>query len=95
MIALDANAFSIGTTAYKLDGSVTTIPGPRGDITAKAAWQGDKLVIESTAPTAAGGTSVSKTSWYLDGESLVRETSRTGPDGQPMVSKTYFKRGGF
>src|SRR5262245_26771607 len=32
VIALDTNTFTVGTTAYKLDGSVTTIDSPNGAI---------------------------------------------------------------
>ena len=89
-ISLDATTFTIATaetsTAYKLDGSATTTETPRGNITVKAGWKDDRIVIETTAPGAAGPM-VSTTSWYLDGATLVRETSVTGADGQPVVRK--------
>jgi hypothetical protein len=94
-IVLDEKSFTIATsgntTTYKLDGSVTTIETPRGSQTAKAAWKGDKLVIETTIPTPNGSVTTT-TGWYLDSGSLVRESSRTGPDGQPIVSKTFYKK---
>ena len=68
--------FTIATaetsTAYKLDGSATTTETPRGNVTVKAGWKDDRIVIETTAPGAAGPM-VSTTSWYLDGAALVRE----------------------
>jgi len=90
-IVLDTTSFTVGPTTYKLDGSVTTMQGPRGDITAKAAWKGDKLVIETTSPGSEGPV-VTTTTWYREGESLVRETSTPGLDGQPIVRKTFFKK---
>jgi hypothetical protein len=94
-LSLDANTFTVGSgeisTAYKLDGSVTTIDTERGQIATKAAWKGDHIVIETTAP-GPNGSITTTTSWYLEGESLVRETSRPGPDGQPTVNKAYFKK---
>ena len=90
-IVLDTTSFTVGPTTYKLDGSITTMQGPRGDITAKAAWKGDKLVIETTSPGSEGPV-VTTTTWYREGESLVRETSTPGLDGQPIVRKTFFKK---
>ena len=40
------SAQSIQTSVYKLDGSLTNVPGPLGwETTAKAAWQGDALAV--------------------------------------------------
>ena len=40
------SAQSIQTSVYKLDGSVTSVPGPLGwETTAKASWQGDTLAV--------------------------------------------------
>ena len=95
VIAIDATTFTVTTgstpIAYKLDGSATRIETPRGVQTAKAAWKGDRLVIETTG-AGADASLVTTTTWYLDGTSLVRETSRPGPTGQPVVSKTFFKQ---
>jgi len=91
-IALDASSFSVGPTAYKLDGSPTTTETPRGIQVAKAAWKGDKLTIETTLQSPTGNIVTTQT-WYLEGESLVRETSTPSPDGgEPRVSKMFFKR---
>ncbi len=95
-ITLDTKSFTVSqgemATAYALDGSVTDISNARRKATAKASWQGDKLVIETTAE-GPNGPVVSLASWYLDGESLVRENSSTGPDGEAITRKTYFKKG--
>jgi hypothetical protein len=91
-ITMDASTFAVGGASYRLDGSVTTIETPRGTTTAKAAWSGDKLVIETTSQ-GPNGPLVSKATWYLEGESLVRETSLPAPDGaDPIVRKTYYKK---
>jgi len=95
VIAIDANTFSVGngetSTAFKLDGSATTIPTANGDATAKATWKGDRLQIETTVQ-GANGPIVSTATWYLDGESLVRENTLPGPEGQTITRKTYFKK---
>ena len=94
-ITLDAKSFTLtsgqNATVYALDGSVTDVSNARSKATAKAAWQGDKLVIETTSE-GPNGPVVSQASWYLDGEWLVRENSATGADGAAIVRKTYFKK---
>ena len=93
VIAIDANSFStdIGGvhTRYPLDGSEVTVPvrsrGPEGAVTsegkARASWKGDMLVIETTV-NSPDGPVTSPTSWFLEGDSLVRLTTR----------RTYYKR---
>lgn len=94
-ITADANMFSIAngtsTTVYKLDGSVINIENARAKSTAKATWQGDKIVIDTTIE-APSGPVVQHASWYLEGDSLVRENRSTGADGEEVVRKTYYKR---
>ena len=94
-IALDTNTFTIGVgenhTMYRLDGAPSTTDTPAGRATSKASWKDDKLVIETTTDTA-NGPVASTVLWYLEGESLVRETQTTNASGQPNVRKTYFKR---
>ena len=96
VIAMDAGSFKIGSgenvTTYKTDGSVQTITTARGEVKAKAAWKGDKLVIETTSE-GPNGPLTSTNTWYLEGESLVRETNSTTPDGQTIARKTFFKKG--
>jgi type IV secretion system protein TrbL len=94
-VTMDANAFTLvngaTTTTYKLDGSVTNIENPRGKVSAKASWQGDRITIESTSETP-NGVVTTHASWYLEGEYLVRENKSTSPDGQEVIRKTYYKR---
>jgi len=94
-LTIDANAFTLvngaTTTTYKLDGSVTNIENPTRKISAKASWQGDKIAIETTAE-GPNGPIVTNALWYLEGDYLVRENKSTGPDGQEVVRKTYYKR---
>ncbi|HEX7778808.1 MAG TPA: hypothetical protein VF424_06200, partial [Vicinamibacterales bacterium] len=76
---------------YRLDGTATMTETPRGQAIVKAAWQGDRVVIETTTQGPEGSL-VSTATWYLEGDALVRETSALGPDGQAISRKTYFKR---
>jgi hypothetical protein len=86
VITMDANTFTTTQgefqTSYPLNGTETTIT-LRGTTTAKATatWKGDMLVIEQTIDTP-NGPSTSTTSWFLEGDSLVRLTTR----------RTYFKK---
>ena len=93
--AFDASGVTIVnggiTTTYKADGSATNLDNAMRKATAKATWQGDKLNIE-TATETPNGLMVTFAIWYLEGDSLVRENKSTGPDGQEVVRKTYFKR---
>ena len=95
-LALDGNTFSVtngaNVTTYHLDGTPSTSDTPNGQVTAKASWKGDHIVIETTGQGPNGPT-VTTATWYIEGESLVRETSLPGPDGELMTRKTYFKRG--
>ncbi|HYN07689.1 MAG TPA: hypothetical protein VES67_09885 [Vicinamibacterales bacterium] len=95
-ITADANTFTVGsgetTTTYRLDGTATTNETPRGQVTVKASWQGDRVVIETTNQ-GPSGPMVSTATWYLEGDALVRETSAPGPNGEAILRKTYFKRG--
>ena len=95
VISLDATTFTVAVgevpTVYRLDASPTTIERPTGTVTAKASWVGDRLTIQTTTETPNGQMS-STTVWYLEGESLVRETSSSSASGQTVVRKTYFKR---
>jgi hypothetical protein len=94
VITADATSFTVGTaevnTTYRFDGSPTITETPNGRVTAKAAWNGDKLTIQSTNDTPNGQFS-STTVWYLEGESLVREMHTMGPNGE-TTRKTYYKR---
>jgi len=94
-LTMDTNSFTLvngaTTTTYKLDGSVTNIENPMRKVSAKASWQGDKIAIETTAE-GPNGPIVTHAFWYLEGDYLVRENKSTGPDGQEVVRKTYYKR---
>jgi len=94
-VTVDAKSFSITSgetvTTYTLDGSVKDISNETRTASAKASWQGDKVVIENTS-SGPNGPVVTTASWYLDGEWLVRENTSTGPDGTPVSRKTYYKR---
>jgi hypothetical protein len=91
-IAMDATSFTVTTgsdvTVYKFDGSETPV-GRRGNAVAKAAWKGDRLVIETTTQLPSGPITQT-TTWYLEGTSLVSEVSTPTQSGQPTVRKTYY-----
>jgi hypothetical protein len=94
-VSADANTFSFGSgesmTTYKLDGSVSTTDTPRGEVAVKAAWQGDRVVVETTNP-GPNGPVVTTVAWYMDGDALVRELNAPGPDGTTISRRTYYKR---
>ena len=94
-LSIDASSFTISqgetTTVYRTDGSVNNIESPGPKTTAKAAWKGDSLIIETTRETENGNV-VSTATWYLEGESLVRETKSSNAAGEQMVRKTYYKK---
>jgi len=94
-VAIDAAAFTVtqGETAtiYKLDGTPLVVENGSRRSTSRASWQGDKLVIQTTTEFDGNSTS-STTTWYLEGESLVRETATVSPSGESVPRKTYYKR---
>jgi hypothetical protein len=95
VIAIDANTFSTDIagvhTSYPLNGSEVSIamrtmaPNAGGLVAsegkARASWKGDMLVIETTY-AGPEGPITNTTSWFLEGDSLVRLTR----------NRTYFKR---
>jgi len=94
-VTVDANTFTLvqgqTTTSYRTDGSVTNLDNEMRKASAKASWQGDKLVVETTTETP-NGPLVGHAMWYLEGEWLVRENTSTSADGTEVVRKTYYKR---
>jgi hypothetical protein len=94
-VTVDANTFTLvqgqTTTSYRTDGSVTNLDNEMRKASAKASWQGDKLVVETTTDTP-NGPIVAHSSWYLEGEWLVRESKSTSADGTDVIRKTYYKR---
>ena len=93
-ISLDSNAFTVGSgetsQIYRLDGTPTVTETAMGRSTSKASWKDDKLVVETTNDTPNGAVS-STIVWYLEGDSLVRET-HSNAGGQDVVRKTFYKR---
>jgi hypothetical protein len=80
------------STAFKTDGSVSATHDEIGETTTKAAWNGDKLII-TTANTNPIGTTTVTTTWYLDGQNLVREVETAPANGStPTKRTTYFKK---
>lgn len=85
VITLDHSAFTLETgtqkTSYPLDGSETRVDLRGISGRATAVWEGDTLKITTTMDTQ-NGPQVSVVRWFVEGDSLVRETTR----------KTYYKR---
>ncbi len=83
------------TTVYLLDGTVSknSQPGRQGgepvEITYTSKWDGAKLVTTIVNPR---GTST-ETRWIEADGTMVVETTRTGPDGTPVVAKLVYKKG--
>jgi len=83
-------------SVYKLDGSESVNPSPRGgDVKSKAKWEGANLVIESTQTMSMGGNEVTITSkeiWTLGTDGAITVgTTRTTPRGE-MTSKTVYTK---
>jgi hypothetical protein len=94
-ITLNGDTFSVTqgetTTDYRTDGSASSADTPSGRVTRKSVWKEDKLVIDVTTE-GPNGPFINTLVWYLDGESLVRETHSPDGAGGTTVRKTYFKR---
>lgn len=85
IITLDASTFTLEAggrkTSYPLSGVEVAIDMRGVPARAAARWEGDTVVITTTIESPNGPqTSIAR--WSLEGESLVRETTR----------KTYYKR---
>ncbi len=95
VVTIDAAAFTTTqgemSTIYRLDGTPTVNESARGRSTTKAGWQGDRLVIQTTTEVE-GSSFSSTTTWYLEGEHLVRETATMSASGESVPRKTYYKR---
>ncbi len=82
------SARSVQTFVYKLDGSLTNVPGPLGwHTTAKAAWDADKLVVTITrtidGPNGPVGVNVTDV-YSVSGEVLTIERTQ-GRTSQKLV----------
>jgi len=82
------SAQSIQTSVYKLDGSVTSVPGPLGwETTAKAAWQGEALAVtirrSITGPNGPIGANVTDV-YRISGDTLTIERT-LGQTTQKLV----------
>jgi hypothetical protein len=84
------------TSTYKLDGSesVNKQMGRGGEIETKstAKWDGSKLTIVTKTPAPDGSVREATQRWSLEGGNLVVESNRPGRDGNPMTTKTTYKK---
>jgi hypothetical protein len=82
---------------YNLDGSESknTMQGRNGaqESVSKASWEGSSLVIKTTVTTPNGAReTTAKYTIGADGM-LTIENTRMGQDGNPMTTKTMYKKG--
>jgi hypothetical protein len=77
---------------YRLDGSEQSIAFGQMQATAKAKWDGNNIVIETTRQGQQGPVTT-KEVYTIEGDHLVIE--RTGPSrgGEVRTSKRYYKKG--
>ena len=84
------------TQTYKLDGteSENKMMGRGGEMVSKstAKWDGSKLVITTKQAGQDGTERVSTQTWSLDAGVLTVESTRPGRDGNPMTTKTVYKK---
>jgi hypothetical protein len=94
-VVVDSDTGSAGavqTFVYKLDGTITNVPGPLGwETTAKAGWQGDALAVtirrSITGPNGPVGANVTDV-YRVDGDVLTIERSL----GQTKQTITYRRK---
>jgi len=78
---------------YKLDGSAQQIQMGQGSATAKARWEGNTIVIETTRDFN-GNSFTTKAVYAIEDGNLVISTTVPGRDGgEPMVRKQFYKKG--
>ena len=79
------------TLVYKLDGTESTNTMGPAEAKSKAVWDGAKLTI-TTSQSFNGNAVETKDVYSMDGANLVRENTRTGPNG-PMTRKVVYTKG--
>lgn len=76
---------------YKLDGSEQSIQmGPAAAV-ARAKWDGNTIVVETTREFN-GNTMTSKTVYTIEGSELVVSTTNPGRGGEPMTRKQFYRK---
>ena len=74
-------------SSYRLDGSESRNAGPAGTVTARAKWDGDRLVIEETATAADGSVRRTTRVWSLDQQGRLIVESSEGRTKQVTIYK--------
>jgi len=78
---------------YKLDGSEQQVQMGQGTATAKARWEGNTIVIETTRAFN-GNSFTTKSVYAIEGDYLVVATTSPGRGGDgPMTRKQYYRKG--
>jgi hypothetical protein len=85
------------SSTYKLDGteSVNKMMGRGGaevETKSTAKWDGSKLTIVTKQAAPDGTVRESSQTWSLEGGNLVVDSTRPGRDGNPMTTKTTYKK---
>ena len=76
------------TTVYKLDGSESEVPGGRGGTAkAKAKWDGDKLVIDTTRAGQDGTPMTTTATYSLDDKGMLWIETKTANGSRKVAYK--------
>lgn len=79
-------------TTYKLDGSAQQVQMGQGNATAKARWEGNTIVVETTREFN-GNSFTIKSVYAIEGDHLVVSTTTPGRGGgEPVTRKQYYRR---
>ena len=84
------------TVRYRLDGSASTNPGPRGDVTTTSRWDGTLILTEGSqrVSTPRGEFSIDlaeRRRLSADGQTMTVESTRTTPRGDITMTLVYTK----
>ena len=81
-------------TVYKLDGSETTVQMGQAEAKAKAKWEGNTIVIETTRQGQDGTAVTTKDVYSIEEGFLVITGTRPGRGGgEPVTTKRFYKKG--
>jgi hypothetical protein len=80
-------------TVYKLDGTETTVQMGQMEGKAKAKWEGNTIVVETTTTRQDGSTATNKDVYSIEEGVLVITGTRPGRGGgEPVTTKRFYKK---